>query len=330
MNNFSMLPVVSPGVFYPDLPSFNQENQTLQDKIRLLDQVATAAANPPVELLEILIPGGKTTQNIFSNGHINFVLKDYWQWQEEPIVFAADQSCAGNQQRQVLHNSGTWVNLNTSETGQGVLSLAQSVHRVDPYTAFEWVAMKLGIYLSDYSVPQLEVDTADIYYEQAESSGWMHMPPHPWLIWPTQSYHFATEFGQLSFLLEEWKTPEGQVRLFRSLTLNTASGVLEWKFVRPPVEEILFNKHRLFRERNLPVRIYDDIALAAQNAFHPDFVATWAGEADYTVNIDWSLLAGREVTYASSLVTQDSFIIGETLHNILRGIQTDLTFEKNR
>jgi len=314
------------GVSLPDLPSFAQGRQTLQDKIRLLDQVVDAANNPSTKLLETLIPGGKKTQQVFSNGHTFIVLADFWQWEDEQIYYA-DQVYAGSNRRHIFYPAGKWWNKDSGETGHGVISLAGSIQRVVLDTAFEWIAKMLGIFLDTCEVPQLAMRHEDIHIEQAESSGMIPVAPHFWLGWPSHSYPFVTEFGQLSFLLDEWLHPEGKVQLFRSLIIDGPSKGLEWKSVRPPAGTIIFNKHRLLHEPHLPVCIYDDIALANQHAFSPHTIATWAGDKDFAMEIDWSMLAGREVSYSFNKNLSSSFTISCHLRGIFHDMQTELNLE---
>jgi hypothetical protein len=216
----------------------------------------------------------------------------------------------------------------TGEQGPNLLSLIAHTLGTTLQNAICWIAETLGIDIGALNVPQFEMPR-NFDFTANPQVICMFPPLAHWLLgYPSHQYCFVTEFGNQSFNLSEWKMEGETVRLFASVCHAPRSGGFDWLFVRPPVEHILFNKHRLKCEHHLPVFIYDDILLAAQHATHPNFVATWSGEKSYTADIDWSLLSGREVTYVLSNENSDSYLMCDTLRDVFNGMQTELTFEK--
>lgn len=309
--------------------ALKSNEQTQQDLTRLLDRIYFEAELRKKYLLQQALPGWSFATSVYLNGAISYVAEDYTHWESCPTFFA--DGTFGRYEKKAVHLlAGEWKNSWTGAHGRNLVGLLANILGAKDTDTIKWIARMLGIDLKVRKAHQFELPTDFDFVSNPQIAGAPEPPVH-WLLGPPyRQYCFFTEFGVPSFFLNEWMVLGECLRLFYTFCRTGSTDKFNWFFVRPPVEEILFNKHRLFYERSLPVRIYDDIALAGEHASQPHFVATWSGEVDFTANIDWSLLAGREVSYASSLVTQDSFIIGETLHNILRGIQTDLTFEKNR
>lgn len=309
------------------IEALRRHGQTQQDIVRLLDQIILECELQKKTLLPKALPGWEFSSAFYTNGPFSYAAEDCTRLEPRQLFLDSGEPY-GTAKIQAFYQAGTWNNSYTGANGVGIISLLAHILGASLMDAVIWIATVLAIDLGKLNSQQASVPTNYDFIARPEVVGIFVMPEH-WLLGPpSRNYCFTTEFNSQSFHLKEWVVSNETIRLFSTFCRNRKTGEFSWLFTQPPIEEILFNRQRLFHERDLPVHIFDDIALAAQHASHPDFVATWSGEVDFTANIDWSLLAGREVTYASPLVTQNSFIIGETLHNTLNEMQTNLTLEK--
>lgn len=309
------------------LERLREPGQSKQDHIRLLDQIHFESELQKKDLLEKALPGWSREASFLVNGPILYTIKDCTRW-ETRQAFSKSGMSYGCGRFSFYYHSRTWVNLSNGATGIGIVSLLSHILGTHVLHVITWIAATLGIRIDTTNTQQIDMPPNHDFIGRPEILGPTLRPAHWLLGMPASEICFTTEFNSPSFILKEWREANEIVHLFCTLSRSNETGELCWAFVRPPVKDILFNRHRLYRERSLPVCVYEDIALAARDMNHPDYVATWSGEKDFAANIDWSLLANREVSYASSLESANSYIIGDELTRVFSQIGARLTLEK--
>ncbi|QJB56532.1 hypothetical protein [Pseudodesulfovibrio sp. zrk46] len=307
----------------PELSVFNGNGQSVQDKVRLFEHIREEVSRRIPSIVASLLPGGWRTGSVYTNGYFKYVLVAFESKMKVPIRYD-DQTLAGYGNRDVIYLEHHWWNEKTGASGVGVFSLACHIHQVDRIEAFRWILNGIDIEIESCVVQQASLPENVCYVSTPIPYGSILLPDHPYLGIPFNEYCFVTENGAPSFFAREWIIDGEKVLLFLTPCLVNGSGMLEWKYALPPVENMLFNKGRLFNEASLPVDIYDDLGLAARNASLPYAVATWAGEKSFSAAMDWSPLAGRVVNYIFDPNDKAAVEIGAELRGVFQGMGVDL------
>lgn len=303
------------------------EGQTYQDCVRLLDKLKLMATSPSIETLARLIPGGRKSGNVYTNGYISYVIEGHYQWIEEPTFFA-DQSYALSQPRQRYCCAGEWTVHCSGGTGHGIIPLIEKLSGCDVRAAYAWIAQECGASLEARDVPQMGLGPQDNFI----ATPYLYeLPPtlsHPTLGQPQHWCWFKTEFGQDSFWFGVWVIDSQPVGLFCSLVFDAKSQRPEWKFVLPPAAAMIFNKHRIRQEPTLPIFICDELELVAKFQDNHEYVTTWSGGKEHVMEMDWQLFAGRDVTFLMSKEHRDAYVTGDKLRAIFNRMGTNLKIER--
>jgi len=263
--------------------------QTPQDIVRLTDIVNLMASSPSNETLANLIPGGRMSGHVFTNGYITYVIEGHWQRIETPTYYP-DGSYAQWQTRPFFHSAGEWNIRRTAETGKGIFTLTEKIDRCDPHSAFVRIARECGVMLNSSDVPQMGIAPQDRFIETPHNYGSPYLPPHPLLGHAQGCRWFKTAFGQDSFAYCKWNVQSQLVGLFCCLVIDAKSRAPVWKYVCPPASAMIFNRYRLRQESNLPIRIYDSLEVAVQLQYSSEYVATWSDGIEHVADIDWQQL----------------------------------------
>ncbi|NVJ93339.1 MAG: hypothetical protein HWE34_16865 [Methylocystaceae bacterium] len=271
-------------------------DQSYQDCIRLQDILQTKADNPSIDVLKHIIHGGCFSNNVVLNDCISYAVNTHYMIVQESTTFL-DGGCAGHQPRHRLILQGSWFNKSNGHSGNGIISLIREMRGCDTVSAYYVLADYYQIPIRRPNIPQAECSTTDVFIDNPSAYNALPLPNHPILGKPKEIYEFQNLYGVTSFVCCSWFFDGALVQLYCIYVRDALSGYPQWKFVRPPAGEMLFNKHRLSAEKDMPVHIFDCFEDAETHRNDRHFIATWAGMIEHVEFTDWRLLAGRDVTY---------------------------------
>lgn len=228
--------------------------------------VAAAALARADTLVPELLPGGKR------QGH---------EW------ICADLTGGPGRSTSVNLTSGLWADFSSGQKGGDLISLVAAQRGLSQAPACEALAELLG--LSDTSPKPLRRSSASVE-RPAEPIPPEEKPPlhthQSALYW----YHSAA--GERLYAITRLDTPEG--KQFRQWTWRTG----KWVAQAYPSPRPVYRLPELLQNPDLPVLIVEGekCADAAAALLTGRAVISWSGGAQAVNGVDWSHLAGRDVT----------------------------------
>ncbi|WP_419784298.1 hypothetical protein [Maridesulfovibrio sp.] len=293
--------------------------QSFQDIIRLYDLVINKSTHSPEPILRKIMPNGRAEGAFFSDGSYRVALKMFNQKEKkwEPTYFRDGAESDGRMRESyTTHFAGQWKDRANTVCGNDVISLYAYRVGCNYATAMNECACLLGIDFNQCDAPQYTGGGENMFEPYPERGpGFVN---HPVLGVPHCSYGFTNEHGRLMFGAHEWGDASGNsVVLFQTAQYDNSLRMVLWKFIAPPSELVLFNRQQLVQRPDLPVVIFDNLNWAASSQDNVGFVSTWAGELSAVAEIDWSLLAGREVKVCCDIENKKSVELFDKLASFL-------------
>lgn len=114
---------------------------------------------------------------------------------------------------------------------------------------------------------------------------------------PARRYEYRTSDAFTGFYVDRYETREG--KSFAQLTAwRNAAGRFEWRWKSPPAPRLVYGLDLLAARPQAPVIVCEGekAAEAARGLFPEYVVGSWPGGANAVDKVDWSPLAGRDVT----------------------------------
>nr|WP_321512958.1 hypothetical protein [uncultured Pseudodesulfovibrio sp.] len=285
-------------------------DQSIQDKVRLTHRVLQLMGENRIHLLKELLPAGSVDGALFRDPAFEYVIA--------PVSFL---DMCGNTCWTPIDS---W-NHRYGRFGFGLLSFWAYVLQCSFFDAFQRIAKVLGIDLSQFGVAQGSQAKGAVFIP--DSMNYAAPFTESVLEQPDGNYTFTTEHGAPSFYAHSWNCSGESVLMFS--TLYGDANHCQWKYLAPPSGKIIYNLSGLKAKPCSSVYLLDALMrVDERNRAHSGEVWTWAGERSFADQIDWSFLAGRDVTYVYSPSNRESCLIGDILINRFKEWGISLKMER--
>jgi hypothetical protein len=270
------------------------QDQDMQDLLKSYLKVTTLSSKSEKTILKEVLLDIKEQNSSIHDSYFRFYIKNA---------------------KHSFHLKGYWHTADNQHCGYDVFSLVQFIRRGNELDAVTFVAKCLGINLSNVNVNQCEKLEGYTFIRDSSVYPGGCSPPLDHQILdrpPTQYYSFCNDNGYPSFYLLEWEQDKKAIQIFLTLQQNPETGEVAWKFISPPYEFMIFNRHLINHNSELEVYIHDQISrVYFCNLEH--VIATWSGDLSISSKLDWSFLKGRSVSFLFDKNNSDSMKIGAEL-----------------
>ncbi len=321
--NFALSPTFSAGLFFSELCLLPFGEQTYQDCVRNQDSLEDYASESSKEFSKKFIHGSWQSGKLITNGVISFAIESY-QYQENLPTTFPDGSLCSYQSRWVPIAKNSWQNHRNGHFGNGIFTLIMESYGCSGERAYRIFAEKSGFSTEAVQVAQRGITAQEAFVENPSVYGYLAPACHPILGKPDREYLFTSADNQPSFTFCEWNYNGQPVGLYYTTVFDTQLKQSVQKFVRPPAEEILFNKHRILSESTLPIFLYESLEQANELKDHVHSISTWSGELEHVEKTDWSLLRGRQVRFIQCSRQKVVYRLGDQLKAIFAEMGTPL------